>query len=110
MFTNQRLYRANDLFILNLYIANHGPHNVDVNVYILLEVFGTYFFYPSWTENVEYIPARIPFPKEIETQLMNFTWPAGVAPINDMCFWGALVDPDTGELVGEYSMWDFGCQ
>lgn len=110
VYTNAHCYRAGMPFIATSYIANHGPRTRTVNVFIVLEVLNGYYYWPTWTPELNYEELKLPFPLVQENPILQFTWPEGVPSLNRICFWGALLDAASWELVGDYSMWEFQCE
>ena len=107
---NGEVFSAGDLFELQMYTVNNGA-DVIRQVYIILDVFGSYWFWPSWT----------PFPPAIDYDLRDirhgisqteeiiaFTVPDGVSPVAGIVFWGGMLKPNTAILWGRVARVEFG--
>jgi Zinc carboxypeptidase len=103
---NQEFYRPWDHFLLTTYIVN-PDETMDVNEFIMLDVYNNYWFWPSWSEAVDFEARMLPANMMEEESILDFWWPAGVGSGNNIRFWGALLDPATSALIGNYDMVEF---
>lgn len=72
--TNQADYQQDDLFWLDVLITNNGTAIV-VQLYVVLEAYGSYYFYPSWTPEAA---AQVENLKPYWTHnyhILEFIWP-----------------------------------
>ena len=80
-------------------------------LFVILDVYGSYFFAPSFNMVFDnYLQMHNQFPPG-ETQvtvLDNFDWPAGVSPASNIVWYGALTNPGITELFGSYGTFSFG--
>jgi hypothetical protein len=100
---NQELFHAGDPFLLRVQLGNAGSDPEILDLYIVLDVWGSYWFWDTWTQ----IPggkqrAVAPGLSDWET-ILSFTWPPGAGQGQGIRFWAALLDPVTMALFGEYS-------
>jgi len=83
-----------------------------VDVWILLDVQGSYWFWPSWipldqgVDHNTYLMA----PRSIYSEdVLRFSWPQGIAPLDGLYFHGAAFRFGTFELVGEIQSIPWRC-
>ncbi len=106
-------YAPDDMCWLHAHIGNPGPQTIyDVELFVLLDIgTGEYWFYPSWAHYPPHTDARplaeLPPGTMTENVIDQFDWPQGAGEYSNLTFWGALVDPSTAELLGDFSRWDF---
>lgn len=78
------------------------------DLYVILDIYGSYWFYPGWTvlpghETIELNPLS-----PVDIFILDFTWPDDVSGCaDDLKFWGAILDYETGGLIGDYDVVDF---
>ncbi|MBN1356264.1 hypothetical protein JXA40_08385, partial [bacterium] len=104
---NGVFFRPWDHFLLTACIENPGEP-VDVFEYILLDVYGNYWFWPSWSVEPDYRSRTIPSQAAGEETILDFWWPAGVGSAEGLLFWGAVLDSEFMMLLGDYDMVEFG--
>ncbi len=82
----------------------------DHPLFVVLDVYGTYFFAPSFTSYDNYLNTYPAFEPGITgiTVLDEFTWPAGCGDHNGIKFYSALTDPGISQIVGDMGTWEFG--
>jgi len=105
---SQYFFRPGDWFFLIAIVYNHTQTNYyDQPFATVLDVFGEYFFYPSWTYEFEcVIIDAIIGEKEIE--LLNFIWPYGCGSVNGIYFHSAMLNHDQNEVFGDLGSIEFG--
>jgi hypothetical protein len=93
-------YAEGDPCWLDLQVQNPGSERL-VDLYVLLDVLGQYFAYPSWAEVGEHIAFNrqdIPTGADLTLNIVpEFTVPA-VSPIGPLYFYAALFEPGTLSL------------
>jgi len=99
---NQEFYQAGDNFYLSIRHTNSGDP-VTVNRFVILDVYSYFWFWPSWSEESDFSRDIIQSGYS-EDVILSFDWPEVTGTAADLRFWAALLDPDSGELVGP---WDF---
>ncbi|MBN1878814.1 hypothetical protein JW823_01780 [bacterium] len=90
-------------------MTNNCGDTKSVDLYIALQVIDMFFFYPSFTSDLQSISVTIPDGEVIfENILPEFQWPDGVGSLMEgLAFWGVMTAPETFDLVGEVEMLDF---
>jgi len=113
------LVQPGDEFWVKGRLINPGPEDlVDVPVFFVLDVYGELWFWPSWSS---YSP---PEHTEIDYRLMDlpvgwtevevvppFPWPdTGSEGAQGLCFYGAMLDQQMTEVVGDLAAvaWGYG--
>jgi photosystem II stability/assembly factor-like uncharacterized protein len=108
LFLNAELFVAGDPFILDAVVVNEEAVVLDVYEYILLDVWGEYYFWPTWTQVPDSVHRVLDPHTSSEQEILNFTWPAGAGSAAGLRFIGALVDQEAMEIVGVYTEVEFG--
>ncbi len=99
--SNATEYGPGDWFELEYDIV--GPDSetgVDRDLYVLLEVGGMYWFWPGWTDELDFTHINTKEKYGCHA-IMEFHWPELFESIDGICFWGALLDPVDSKLTGE---------
>jgi len=102
-------YEPGDIMTLYADVTNPGPA-MPVNIYIAVELFGEYYFWPNWGTMMTPVSFTLPENMQmlgyvLESVLFNDTFPRG-----SFKWYGVLADPATGEWITEPSVvsWSFG--
>ncbi|MBN1552793.1 fibronectin type III domain-containing protein [bacterium] len=79
----------------------------ELQFFAVLEAYGSYFFAPSWTTDLDFWTIGInPGPHDV-TIIPEFVWPADVGSADNLVFYGVLTDPLIHRVVGDYDTWEF---
>ncbi len=109
---SQSLFHAGDTFTCTAHICNNtGDVLTGYPLLVLLDVFGSYFWGPTFTPEFDSYLARYPsFPEGITDVevLPSFSWPSNVGAAQGIRFYAALVDPAVHILIGQLDMVEFG--
>ena len=98
---NRTMFQADDLFSLKLRLANTGDP-ISVEEYIILDVYGAYYFWPRWTAVVDNRTETLEANSNREETILEFTWPAGAGAASGILFYTGLLAPGGNELLGPY--------
>lgn len=79
----------------------------DTPVFVILDVYGMYFFAPGFTGYDHYTLNISPGLITINV-IPLFTWPYGAGSASGIVWYAAMTDPGITELFGEYGMFVFG--
>lgn len=104
-------FRLNQQCWLNAEVCNPGPtSHAQVYLFVILEVYGSYFFYPLWTQDLQYsvINDFIPGYHQVIEAIPTFNWPPGTGYADRLLFIGGLTDPGITNLIGNLAIWEFG--
>jgi len=104
---NQTEYYPADLFKLDVLISNMDPVPRDVLLYLMLDIYGEYWFAPSWSQDLDcYEITGLIGSRSIE--ILNFLWPDVFSQAEGLYFWSAMLDKKTLYLFGYYDKAEFG--
>jgi len=101
------IFQSGDDFILTASIANHGQILENQPLVVLLDVQGTYFWYPSWTGEFDSNLIHVGI-GETDYEILNFSWPEIDGTATGIRFYGAVLNEDYSEILGNYDMLEFG--
>ena len=105
---NQQVFEGGDTFRLTCQCYNPGPA-VLMAQYIILDVFQHYYFWPNWSESMNYQLSALEKGMSDEVEVLAFQWPEGdMGSVDGLYFWGALLVPDSNQIAGEYDVIEFG--
>ncbi|MBN1295379.1 hypothetical protein JXA80_01275 [bacterium] len=104
---NQEIFEAGDPFNLELFLVGSG--GVAADTFVILDVYGLYWFWPGWTHDVDYITSTPPA-GITPVSLFDFNWPAVTGSASGLFFWAGALAPGTAELVGDIDWVAFGYQ
>ncbi|MBN1880276.1 hypothetical protein JW823_09225 [bacterium] len=102
-----------DTFDLKMCLRNGTALPMTVNVFVALEVYGTYWFWPTWVkmdEGIDYAAGvGVPAASEIQQDILHFEWPDVSGPAQGLFFYGLLLDSSTLEVTGDLAWicWEF---
>ena len=80
-------------------------------LFVILDVFGSYWFAPSWIsleDGIDSYNQDFVVGLSSITVIPEFEWPGDVGSGSNIVFWGAMTDPGITELFGTYDYWTFG--
>jgi hypothetical protein len=95
---NRALFAPGDLFLLPCQVMNVSPGLAPADQYVLLDVYGEFYFWPSWGHAVDYEPREFS-PDLNEEIILRFIWPAGAGEAQGLGFWGALLGPGSYDVL-----------
>ncbi len=103
-----------DTFSLDAHTVSISGEPYPCNMFIILDLGGNLWFYPSWILwgppefSIDYEPVEVI--DEIRTILPEFAWPFVPVSMSGIKFLGLCVDPDLTELVSNVDVveWEFG--
>lgn len=106
---NQNLFHADDTFLLTLNLWNYDV-GVQADVFVLLDVVGAYYCWPSWCMVPEMDSEQhyLPYNHSSRLTVLDFIWPGNAGSFSDARFWAAMMRSGTYDLLGEVSMASFG--
>jgi nitrous oxidase accessory protein NosD len=105
---NMEYFTPGDHFDLNLEEHNPGPATA-VDVFLLLDIFGNFLFWPSWSESLDFETRYLPGNSFQIWHLLAFTWPDNVGAVSNLIFWAAFLTPGSWELISlDYQDFSYG--
>ncbi len=101
-------FRTGDMCGLDIIVCNPGQASYPgVPLFVILDVYGSYFFGPSFTEFDFYRVDVSPGTMNMEV-LPMFSWPSGTGAADGVLWYAAMTDQAITELFGELDSWEFG--
>ena len=85
---------------------SHNTYS-DVPLFVILDVYGTLFFWPSFTE-FDYQEINVVPGESTMTILPDFYWPAETGSADNIHWYAGMTTPEMSALMGEFDMWTFG--
>jgi hypothetical protein len=106
-------------FGLDASLDNPGPDDLEgVPTFVVLELLGEYYFWPSWRHydppgqpEIDYSEESLPVGGRRITIIDPFVWPdTGDQTMDGIKFYGALLDPGLTRVLGEIAVvtWGYG--
>lgn len=99
---------SGDPFYLTAIINNPGPHGGYAPLVILLEIQGSFWFYPTWSQSFTYEDYELVHGAFAINVIPQFNWPSGTGTLNGINVYGALLTTDLSEIWGLWDMVTFG--
>lgn len=103
---NQDLFYPGDPFDFRVRVENPNTRPFGVDEYVLLDVWGEYYFWPSWGQEIDKKFEEF-LPGETQQVILSFTWPRGAGEADGLAFWGAIFLPGSFDLLS-YGYVSFG--
>lgn len=112
---NQTFFYPRDAFLLDLQVAYSIQETLDLRLFILLEVYGNFFFgsdnWRRWSGEITFEPITLMAggTTPLTYVILDFPWPDEEVPpsTQDVLFWSALLD-ENSTLLGNVDRVDFG--
>lgn len=105
------MFRYKDLFYLNARIANPGQSMTGIPLFIILDIAGEMFFWPSWRgmeDGFDYQVIDVENGVRILPVLPAFEWPKINGTMADLHFYGGMTRSDFSRLLGDMDIITFG--
>ncbi len=93
------LLEPGDGFLLRRTCAQSYPSVITVDEYIVLDFLGNYWFWPGWTQDLDYDPSTLNPNQEYTHNILEFVWPAGAGSQDGIKFWGAFLEESSVNLL-----------
>ncbi len=107
---NDDTFSAGEPFNLDCRLINNEGA-VDVDLYILMMVGSEIFWYPGWTQNIDWTTQGLPGGSDQTLDILDFTWPTGAGSFCCVEFYAAMFNQgflDVEHLIGEIGYVQFG--
>jgi hypothetical protein len=99
--------QAEELFFLERKCTNSPAGVLAVDEYIILDIYGSYWFWDSWTQALDFKTWTLDPAGTYRDTILEFTWPEVSGTLSGMYFWGAFLEAGTMNLV-LYDYVEFG--
>ncbi len=98
-----------DWFRLGITYWNDDPVQWNLPVCIVLDAWGSYYFWPTWTPEIDsQTVAFDPVSIVRDLDILEFEWPYDVGMATGLHFWAGILSEDQTELVGEADLIEWG--
>jgi hypothetical protein len=102
-------YRPGDPCYCMVTVTNGDPEPlIDHPLIVILDVYGEYFYAPSFTGDFDYYAGPWPHGTTPVDALPVFTWPDTGTTASGIIWYAAITDPAVTRIVGEWDAWEFG--
>ncbi len=106
-----RMFHGGNYFSLDMTMTNAGnsPYP-NTMIFAILDVYGMHWFFPSWSEDVDWLDYSLLEPGTTLMNILTFEWPGNVqGGADNLIFWGGMLDQN-GELLGkiDYVLFGYG--
>ncbi len=102
------LYGPGDVCWVNAHLCNNDYETrEDVPVCVLIDLAGSYWFWPVWSEAFNVSVMDLEPGLTTLSIVPMFNWPTYTPAFNDAVIFGALLNAEMSELVGDYGFWRF---
>ena len=108
LFLNDTFFTPYEDF--HLYLKTMNPNQeFTCNLFVVLDVYGQYWFWPDWTQELNYVIFNCPNGTDM-INILEFVWPQVQTTMTGLKFWGAMTEVNTFEIIGnfDYVEWGFG--
>lgn len=103
------LFHPGDAFFCNISVCNQEGMTLEgYPLIVLLDVFGQFFFAPSFEPTLDYYSMAFPVGISVVEVLPEFSWPQGAGTAEGIVWYAALTDPSITSLVGMMDSMTFG--
>lgn len=103
-----------EIFYIDAYVNVPSSPLPEVNLAVVLDIYGTYYFWPSWSKypvtDWQYY-SSFPVGTWYVRVLTTFVWPdTGSASASNLIIYGMLLDKDVTHVIGNYATvtWGYG--
>jgi len=105
-------YIPGDNCQLNALLCNASEEPISNHqVCVILDVYGVYYYGPTFAAEFDVYELSDLLPGETMFEIIpDFQWPTSCGTAEQIRWYGALLEPDTSEIVGEIAEWTFGWQ
>ena len=104
---NKNIFHPGERFLLKLYWKSFDISTY-VDLYIILDVYGNYYFYPSWTQDIDYYSFFINNYTESNLNILDFIFPENCGSAQGIKFWAGITYHLTFEILSNIDSVEFG--
>ncbi|MBN1880313.1 hypothetical protein JW823_09415 [bacterium] len=103
---SRNIFQPGDTFWLDARYANMDPSPRNLLLYIILDVYGRYWFGPSWSQSPDaYVCHGVM--GERTSRILDFEWPEVEDSADGLRFWGGIVEEGAETIFGYYDYVEF---
>lgn len=104
---NQTVFHSDDPFLLTCGFCNPGDPRL-IDLYILLDVQGMYWFWPGWLQSPDCRQLTAWTGMQSSIMVLDFSWPDISGSASGLFFLAGMIDPETVELIGDIDSVEWG--
>jgi hypothetical protein len=108
----QDMYYPGDICRCDVTICNAEGHTLEeYPLFVILEVYGSLYFAPGFSTDLDNYLDRLPSIPEGESDmeiLPSFVWPQHAGSAAGIVWYAAMTDPELTELIGTMDTFTFG--
>ncbi|MCD4653828.1 carboxypeptidase regulatory-like domain-containing protein [bacterium] len=105
------MFREGDIFYLNARVSNSGQPMSDIPLFLVLDVLGALYFWPSWIgadSGFDFETIELEQGIRIIPILPAFSWPEIEGSVSGLLFYGAMTRQGFSRLLGDMDFISFG--
>lgn len=103
------VFTMGDPCYLNAIICNTSDTQIiDIPTFIVLEITGTYWFWPTWNTTPDFLIDTYPAGQTLLNVIQEFIWPEFSPGMANVHFYGAILNAEMTEVMGEMGYLTFG--
>jgi len=99
-------FTAGDRFLLQ-YQWDNPSETFAANELIVLDVGGSYWFWPSWTMEIDMRQRQLPARDAATEDILDFIWPQVSGSLSGIKFWAGMTDEALAVIDVEYVEWGY---
>lgn len=101
------MFHPGEAFVLSMTIRNDEIFR-RMAQFVVLDVYGLYFFYPGWTQEVDWSVVDLLSTEVREIPVLEFIWPSGAGSASGLKFYGAGTSVIDFSLLSNLAVTEFG--
>ncbi|MGB4097877.1 MAG: cohesin domain-containing protein, partial [bacterium] len=102
-------YRGNACYVKTTVANDSTEQYIDVPLFVLLDCYGMFFWWPSWSNDIDYILIDIePMTEKDYWVVEPFIWPDVDSAASNIWFYAVMTDRKVTEVFGLYDTFEFG--
>lgn len=103
---------AGDRFFLHMTLGNSTSTRIELDAYILLDVYGNFWSWPDWIPIAQGLGNKsydLEALESAEETVLEFNWPSGTGSASGLYFYGASFTRGTFDLFGTVQaiLWEY---
>lgn len=104
----RNLFHGGDTFLLDAIITNAEKTSFsNLSLFVILDVYSMYWFFPSFSEEADWMKIATLKPGSERINVLTFEWPFGIeGKADNLIFWGGMIDSNNN-LIGDLDGIDF---
>ncbi len=102
------MFYPEDPCYLMVYLNNPDEPLVDVPLFVILDVYGIYYYGPAWNTIPAWYTQDVPLGTTSLMIINEFSWPHGAGSAEGIIFWAGMTTPQMDDLLGQFDSWTFG--